>query len=91
MKLIKFIDDLWKHTYFYQQAKKSNMKTVVDNWRANHFCKTYIDWEHFKKTGQIKNIPVGAIVVKDLGIHIGCSKHIYVKDGKSEIFGRKMI
>ena len=89
MKLIKFIDDLWKHTWAYEEAKRKSMKVVVDNWRAGRYCKEDIDLEYFSKTGKIKKVPVGAIVLKDMGRHFGCSKHIYVKDGRSEVFGKK--
>lgn len=91
MKLIKFIDDLWKDTYFYQEAKrrKEGMTIEVDNWRARCYCKEVIDWEDFFSTGKKKIIKIGAIVIKDLGLHFGNSKHIYLMNGRSKIYNRR--
>ncbi len=89
MKEIKFIDNFWNYTYFFKEAGGIGKKIIVDNWRAKTYCKEHIDWEYFLKTGKIKKVKVGAIVTADLGLHFGNSKHIYKKDGISEVYEKR--
>ena len=88
MKEIKFIRDYGKAIFAKTGEpihKKGEVK-VMSNDLARHFTKKIIDWNYFERTGKIKKVPLYAIELKDLGIHIGCSKHIYIKNGKSGVF-----
>jgi len=87
MKEIRFIDGFWKGIYFFKGIGK---KAIVDNWRAKQYCKEVIDWEYFEKTGRIKKRKIGAVITKDLGLHFGRSKHIYIRDGRSKVYERKI-
>lgn len=82
MKEIEFIDDTLKGVYYFNGV---GSRAIVDNWRASRFCKETIDWDETQKEGKIVKKKIGAIVIRDLGLHFGRSKHVYVKDGKSVV------
>lgn len=66
---------------------KKGTRLVLPDDKAKHFCKRGIDWNYHEKTGKYKMISFPAKVVKDLGRHIGRSRHIYLRNGKSRVFG----
>jgi len=70
MKRILMLEDfgLW--------ARKGRVYDV-SNERARGLCKTYLDFE------RMLSVPYRAVVVEDLGIHIGRSRHVYERDGPS--------
>jgi len=88
MKLIQFIDDYWRGIYFYNQADRDK-RVIVDNWRAKAYCRETIDWDYYQRTGKKRIRRFGAIILKDLGLHFGRSKHFYRIGGRSKIWERK--
>lgn len=80
MKRVKMLQDMgvWKKGVTYDMC----------NSRADSFLSKYnVDWGYFERTGKVKKIQTLAIFIKDLGRHIGNSKHTYDKNGRSEVFG----
>ena len=57
----------------------------VSNWHADRLLKKTVDITNDLKI-MYRPSPI-AKLIKDLGRHIGNSKHIYLKNGRSEAYG----
>jgi len=98
MKKVKYIKDyitqfnlpkgIWGREYKRGEVlfPKGTIR-IVNEDEAKRLCRKIVDWNYYDKTGKIKYTNAFAKVIKDLGIHIGTSKHTYIKNGRSKVYG----
>lgn len=82
MKLIKFLDDWYRDTYWFRNKNK-NGTVVVSEELSKEFTKVHTYWD-FDSGEEIKI--QHAKIIKDLGLHFGNSKHVYLIDGRSRVY-----